>query len=110
MSHESSSSPWSYDELQLIGAELGDTIEMVNEDEVTKIGVVIFLTKSTVFVLTEKKEIIKFNRNSLISNDGVWDIIGLSSKNIKLSKKDWQDAKKQIETIQKRKKKNENIL
>jgi hypothetical protein len=104
MNFETTSTPWTYDELQLIGAELGDTITYANENEDLKCGIIVFLTKTVIFILTENKEILKFGRTSLTSADGKWDLIGLAEKEIKISKKEWQEAKTKIDLMKKNKK------
>lgn len=112
MSTETGITPWAHDELQLIGAELGDTIQFINEKEQINIGLIVFLTKSIVFVLTKDKKIIKFGRNSLSSADGLLSLIGLAEVEIKLSKKEWEEAKKNIKTSSSKgkKKNNEDVL
>jgi len=111
MSFETISAPWTHDELQLVGAELGDTIVYTNEHEESKRGLIFFLTKTTVFVLTEDKEILKFGRITLTSTDGKWDLIGLADKEMRVSKQEWQDAKNKINSLKKtRKSASENIL
>lgn len=111
MSFETTSTPWTYDELQLIGAELGDTVNYANEHEDLKRGLIVFLTKTTVFVLTEDKEILKFGRTTLSCIDGKWDLIGLAEKEMRISKKEWQNAKNKINCLKKtRKNASENIL
>ena len=111
MSTEIKATPWAYDELQLIGAELGDTIQFVDEEETANLGLIVFLTKSMIFVLTNDKKIIKFGRSSLTSVDGSLNIIGLAETEIRLSRKEWEETKKKIKLAKnKRKKKNENIL
>jgi hypothetical protein len=105
MSLETLVTPWAYDELQLIEAELGDTVDFANEDNVTKKGLIVVLTKTTVFLLTEDKQILKFGRTSLTSTDGKWDLVGLSEKQIRISKEEWSEAKKQIHLLQKTRRK-----
>lgn len=105
MSLETLTAPWSHDELQLIEAELGDTVDFANEDGIVKKGIIVFLTKTTVFLLTEDKQILKFGRISLTSVDGKWDLIGLSEKQIRISKEEWSEAKKQIHVLQNRRRK-----
>lgn len=105
MNLDTSATPWAHDELQLIGAELGDTIEMANEDNDTQIGLIISLTKMAVFVLTEGDEILKFGRVSLSSVDGKWDMVGLSEKEMRVSAAKWTEVKNRIKTKANRKKK-----
>ena len=96
MTLETTSTPWSHDELQLIGAELGDTVCYSDEESNGGIGVIVMLTKTTIFVLNEENEIIKFGRVPLISADNKWELMGLAEKQLRISKKQWEDAKKQI--------------
>lgn len=110
MNQEILNTPWSHDELQLIGAELADTVDLCNENNDMQSGVIVFLTKQSVFVLTQENNILKFGRTSLTSFDHKWDIIGLSQKEIKLSKEQWEYVKKRINLTKKRKEKNESIF
>lgn len=105
MSLENLMTPWAYDELQLIGAELGDTVDFVNDKSEISAGVIVLLNKMTVYVLTENNNIIRFGRTSLISLDDEQEIVGLSEKQIRISARDWQEARKNIaENIKKDKK------
>jgi len=101
---EISHSPWSYDELQLIGAELGDTVNFCNENGDLQKGLIVFLTKSSAFVLLEDKNIFKFSRTSLSTVDGAWELVGLSDIEIKISRQEWILAKKQIKKMQEKRK------
>lgn len=102
---ETNYTPWSYDELQLIGAELGDTVDFCNENGDIKNGLIVFLTKSFVYVLLEDKNIFKFSRITLASSDNIWELIGLSEKQTKISKEEWISVKKQINSMQTKRKK-----
>lgn len=104
MNLETISAPWTHDELQLIGAELGDTITYTNENEDSKNGIIVFLTKTVIFVLTEEREILKFGRVCLTSADGKWDLVGLAEKEIRITKEEWQKAKNKIALMKKNKK------
>lgn len=96
MNAEISTTPWAYDELQLMGAELGDTIHFISQDSISCYGVIIFLNKITIYTITEKNEIIKFNRSSLVSFDHKWEILGLAEKQIRISANTWKKAKEKI--------------
>lgn len=96
MSLENLTTPWAYDELQLIGAELGDTVDFVNDKNEIDAGVIILLNKMTVYVLTQNNKIVRFGRTSLISLDDEQEIVGLSENQIRISAKDWQEARKNI--------------
>ena len=104
MNLDTSATPWAHDELQLIGAELGDTIEMANEEDEMQIGLIVCLTKMVIFVLTEKDEILKFGRASLSGVDGKWDVVGLSEKEIKIPREKWVEIKNRIKTKTNKKK------
>jgi hypothetical protein len=95
---DTSTTPWAHDELQLIGAELGDTIEMANENDEAQIGLIVSLTKMAIFVLTEGNEILKFGRVSLSSVDGKWDMVGLSEKEMRITRDKWTEVKNRIKT------------
>lgn len=101
MSLETSATPWSHDELQLIGAELGDTVEFTNEIEKNKIGIIVLLNKMTIYVLTEQSEIVKFGRTTLMSLDGRWEIMGLAETPLRISAKTWKEAKNKISAEEK---------
>jgi hypothetical protein len=101
MNFELASTPWTHDELQLIGAELGDTITYVNEHEESHIGLIVQLTKTVIFVLTEDKQILKFGRMTLSSTDGKWDMVGLAEREIRISKEEWQEARNKIAALKK---------
>jgi hypothetical protein len=96
MNFETAATPWSYDELQLIGAELGDTVEFVDELGSANIGVIVLLNKMTIYLLTENKEIIKFGRVTLMSVDNQFEIVGLAKKQIRISAEEWKSAKESI--------------
>lgn len=96
MNLENLMTPWAYDELQLIGAELGDTVDFINEKNEIGRGVIVLLNKMIVYVLTENNQIVKFGRTSLVSLDDAQEIVGLSEKQIRVSAKDWQEARKNI--------------
>lgn len=98
MNLDTSATPWAHDELQLIGAELGDTIEMANEEDETQVGLIVSLTKMAIFVLTEGDEILKFGRVSLSSVDGKWDMVGLSEREMRISAAKWTEVKNKIKT------------
>jgi hypothetical protein len=98
MKLDTSTTPWAHDELQLIGAELGDTIEMANENDEAQIGLIVSLTKMAIFVLTEGNEILKFGRVSLSSVDGKWDMVGLSEKEMRITRDKWTEVKNRIKT------------
>lgn len=98
MNLDTSTTPWAHDELQLMGAELGDTIEMANENDEAQIGLIVSLTKMAVFVLTEGNEILKFGRVSLSSVDGKWDMVGLSEKEMRITRDKWTEVKNRIKT------------
>jgi len=98
MNLDTSATPWAHDELQLIGAELGDTIEMANEEDETQVGLIVSLTKMAIFVLTEGDEVLKFGRVSLSSIDGKWDMVGLSEREMRISKEKWIEVKNMIKT------------
>lgn len=95
---DTSTTPWAHDELQLIGAELGDTIEMANENDEAQIGLIVSLTKMAIFVLTEGNEILKFGRVSLSSVDGTWDMVGLSETEMRITRDKWTEVKNRIKT------------
>lgn len=96
MSLEVFTAPWTHDELQLMGIELGDTVDIVDESSI-HLGVVIYLNKISAYLLISKN-IIKFNRSTLTSTDGKLEIIGLSDKEIRISAKEWKSARDKIET------------
>jgi len=96
MSSETITTPWAYDELQLMEAELGDTIEFINEDSNSRCGVIIMLNKMTIYVLTEDNEIVKFGRTTLMSLDNQWEIIGLAEREMRISADKWKAAKNSI--------------
>lgn len=96
MNLDTTTTPWAHDELQLIGAELGDTIQMANEENETQIALIVSLTKMAIFVLTERDEILKFGRVSLTSVDGKWDMIGLSDTEMRISREKWTEVKNRI--------------
>ena len=98
MNLETAAAPWAHDELQLIGAELGDTIEMANENDEAQIGLIVSLTKMAIFVLTEGNEILKFGRVSLSSVDGRWDMVGLSETEMRITRDKWTEVKNRIKT------------
>jgi len=98
MNLDTSATPWAHDELQLIGAELGDTIEMANENDEAQIGLIVSLTKMAIFVLTEKDEILKFGRASLSGVDGKWDVVGLSETEMRITRDKWTEVKNRIKT------------
>lgn len=102
MSLETSATPWSHDELQLIGAELGDTVDFVNESGQSNCGVIVLLNKMTIYVLTEQNEIVKFGRMTLMSLDNQWEIIGLSKKQLRISASVWKDARNKINSTLKK--------
>lgn len=108
MNIDTSTAPWAYDELQLLGAELGDTVKMSNEQNQIQIGLIVYLTKNAIFTLTEKDEIIKFGRNSLTSIDGKWDINDLSENEMKISKEKWIELKNRINCLKNIKKRNQH--
>lgn len=110
MNFELASTPWTHDELQLIGAELGDTIAYTNEHEESKRGLIVLLTKTVIFVLTEDKEILKFGRTTLSSTDGKWDLIGLAEKEMRISRDEWQEAKNMINATKKTRRASEDVL
>jgi len=113
MNLETASTPWAHDELQLIGAELGDTVCFFDEENNSGIGVIVMLTKMTIFILTEQEEILKFGRVTLMSVDNKWDLFGLSEKQIRISSEKWKETKEKINkslNLGGRKKKNENLL
>lgn len=111
MNFELASTPWTHDELQLIGAELGDTITYVNEHEESRIGLIVQLTKTVIFVLTEDKQILKFGRMTLSSTDGKWDMVGLAEREIRISREEWQEARNKIAALKKtRRLLDENVL
>lgn len=111
MNFELASTPWTHDELQLIGAELGDTIIYANENEESKRGLIVLLTKIVIFVLTEDKQILKFGRTTLSSTDGKWDLIGLAENEMRISREEWQDARNRINALKKaRGSANEDVL
>ena len=103
MSLETTTTPWAYDELQLIGAELGDTVEFINEKNNVCCGVIILLNKMTIYVLTENDDIIKFGRMTLMSLDNQWDLMGLAEKQIRISAVKWKEAKNSINATSSRK-------
>ena len=96
MSLETQITPWAYDELQLIGAELGDTVDYTSQKESVCSGVIVFLNKMTIFVLNPDKKIIRFSRNTLNSLEGEYEILGLSDTPIKISSEEWKQARSQI--------------
>ena len=96
MSLETAATPWTHDELQLMGAELGDTVKFINEENHGQSGVIILLNKMTIYALTENKEIVKFGRTTLMSLDNQWEIIGLAEQQIRISAAEWKKAKDQI--------------
>lgn len=96
MNLETIATPWSHDELQLMGAELGDTIDFMNELGEKNHGVIVMLNKMIIYVLTEQHEIIRFGRISLMSLEEQWEIVGLSEKELRISAAVWQKAKNQI--------------
>jgi hypothetical protein len=110
MNFELASTPWTHDELQLIGAELGDTITYVNEQEDSKIGLIVQLTKTVIFILTEDREVLKFGRTTLSSTDGKWDMVGLSEREIRISKNEWQEARNKIDALKKTRRISEDIF
>lgn len=95
MSLEVAATPWTYDELQLMGIELGDTINITNSSSDVYFGVVIYLNKIFAYVLVNQ-DVIKFNRSTLMSVDNTWEIMGLSKKEIRISSQEWKAAKKKI--------------
>lgn len=96
MNTETAAAPWSYDELQLMGAELGDTVDFANEFGDMNTGVIVMLNKMIIYVLTEQFEIIKFGRVSLVSLDNQWEILGLSENQLRISAETWKRAKQEI--------------
>lgn len=103
MSLETTATPWAYDELQLIGAELGDTVEFINEKNNSRYGVIVMLNKMTIYVLTESDEIVKFGRMTLMSLDNQWELVGLAEKQIRISAAKWKEAKNSINATLSRK-------
>lgn len=103
MSLETTATPWAYDELQLIGAELGDTVEFINEKNNSRHGVIVMLNKMTIYVLTESDEIVKFGRMTLMSLDNQWELVGLAEKQIRISAAKWKEAKNSINATLSRK-------
>lgn len=102
MNLETAATPWAYDELQLMGAELGDTIEFVNEAGNSRCGVIVLLNKMTIYILTEHTEIIKFGRITLMSLDNQWELIGLANKQLRISAATWKEARSKINDLQKK--------
>lgn len=96
MSMEVTATPWTYDELQLMGIELGDTVDVDSELGISS-GVVVYLNKISAYLLISNN-IIKFNRSTLTSVDGKWEIMGLSDKEIRISAKEWKSARDTIES------------
>lgn len=103
MNLETIVTPWAYDELQLIGAELGDTVEFINEKNSSQCGVIIMLNKMTIYILTENDEIVKFGRMTLMSLDNQWELMGLAEKQIRISAAKWKEAKNSINATLSRK-------
>jgi hypothetical protein len=103
MSLETTATPWAYDELQLIGAELGDTVEFIDEKNNSRYGVIVMLNKMTIYVLTESDEIVKFGRMTLMSLDNQWELVGLAEKQIRISAAKWKEAKNSINATLSRK-------
>lgn len=103
MSAETITTPWAYDELQLMEAELGDTVEFTNEDGESRCGVIIMLNKMTIYILTESDEIVKFGRTTLMSLDNRWEIVGLAERQIRISADKWKTAKNSINSSLSRK-------
>lgn len=106
MNLETSPTPWSHDELQLMGIELGDTVDFIDENGKSYNGVIVFLNKMTIYVLTLDNNIFKFGRITLMSIDNKFEIIGLSEQEIRISASVWKKAKNEImETLKKERKK-----
>lgn len=103
MNLETTATPWSYDELQLMGAELGDTVEFINEEGGSHCGVIIMLNKMTIYVLTEEDEIVRFGRMTLMSLDNQWELMGLAEKQIRISAAKWKEARDSINATLSRK-------
>lgn len=95
MNLEVAATPWTYDEFQLMGIELGDTINITNSSSDICSGVVIYLNKIFAYVLVNQ-EVVKFNRSALASVDNTWEIVGLSQEEIRISAQEWKAAREKI--------------
>jgi hypothetical protein len=96
MNTEAIVAPWAHDELQLMGIELGDTVDFADENCHVGHGVIIMLNKMIIYVLLDNDEVIKFGRTTLTSLSGKWELLGLSEKQIRISADRWKKAKNTI--------------